>query len=295
MAKKSFYLNSFVILAIDIFLLSFSWYLANLLRFNFEIPESQFRALIRLLPVILMIKVVVLYFFDLSRGMWRYTSIPDLVNILKVASVSSLLLVCLIAFTHGLSDFARSTFVIDWVLTVFLIGGYRVGLRLFFWIGLQDNLSRTATERLFSMGKRNRTEAKRLLVIGAGDCGEKIFREIQDNARLRYHVVGFIDDDEEKVGKQIHGVTVLGTTREIQKISQRTKADELLVAIPSATSAQMRTIFSLCEGTGLPSKTRASDSFHLPVLLRAQIHNRKSGRYAGQKRWMDGAILEAGG
>jgi FlaA1/EpsC-like NDP-sugar epimerase len=141
------------------------------------------------------------------------------------------------------------------VLTVFLIGGCRAGIRLFFWIGLQDNLARIATERLFDLWKINRTGTRRLLIIGAGDCGEKIFREIQDNARLRYRVAGFIDDDQGKVGKQIHGVTVLGTTKEIQKISQRTKADELLVAIPSATSTQMRTIFSLCEGTGLPFKT----------------------------------------
>ena len=255
MTKRSFYLNSFVILIIDILLLSLSWYLANLLRFNFEIPESQFAVLIRLLPLILIIKVLVLYFFDLYRGMWRYTSLSDLMSILKAASVSSLLLVCLIVFTHGLDGFARSTFVIDWVLTVFLTGGYRVGIRLFFWIGLQDNLARIATESLFSLGRSDRTGGKRLLIIGAGDSGEKILREIQDNARLRYNVVGFIDDDEEKVGKQIHGVTVLGTTREIQKVSQRTKADELLVAIPSATAAQMRRIFSLCEGTGLPFKT----------------------------------------
>ena len=255
MAKKSFYLNSFVILTIDSILLSVSWYLANLLRFNFDIPESQFPVLIRLFPVILIIKVLVLYFFDLYRGMWRYTSLSDLLNILKAASVGSLLLVCLIAFTHGLEGFARSTFVIDWVLTVFLTGGYRVGIRLFFWIGFRDNLARIATESVFTLAKRGRTGAKRLLIIGAGDSGEKIFREIQDNARLKYNVVGFIDDDEEKVGKQIHGVTVLGTTRELQKISERMKADELLVAIPSATAAQMRTIFSLREATGLPSKT----------------------------------------
>jgi FlaA1/EpsC-like NDP-sugar epimerase len=255
MANKSFYLNSFVILIIDLILLSVSWYLANLLRFNFDIPESQFSVLIRFLPVILIIKALVLYFFDLYRGMWRYTSISDLMNILKAASVSSLLLVCLIVFTHGLDGFARSTFVIDWVLTVFLTGGYRVGIRLFFWIGFRDNLARIATESVFTLAKGGRTGAKRLLIIGAGDSGEKIFREIQDNARLKYSVVGFIDDDEEKVGKQIHGVTVLGTTGELQKITERMKADELLVAIPSATAAQMRAIFSLCEGTGLPSKT----------------------------------------
>jgi FlaA1/EpsC-like NDP-sugar epimerase len=131
----------------------------------------------------------------------------------------------------------------------------QVGIRLFFWIGLRDNLARIATESVFTLAKGGRTGAKRLLIIGAGDSGEKIFREIQDNARLKYTVVGFIDDEEEKVGKQIHGVTVLGTTRELQKISERMKADELLVAIPSASAAQMRAIFSLCEGTGLPSKT----------------------------------------
>ena len=112
--------------------------------------------------------------------MWRYTGLPDLMNILKAASVSSLLLVCLIVFTHGLNGFARSTFVIDWVLTIFLTGGYRVGIRLFFWIGLKDNLARIATESVFTLARGGRAGAKKLLIIGAGDSGEKIFREIQE-------------------------------------------------------------------------------------------------------------------
>jgi FlaA1/EpsC-like NDP-sugar epimerase len=93
------------------------------------------------------------------------------------------------------------------------------------------------------------------LIIGAGDAGEKILREIWDNASLRYRVVGFIDDDELKVGKQIHGVPVLGTSEDLKAMVERVQAEELLIAIPSTTSAQMRRLLSRCKETGLPYKT----------------------------------------
>ncbi len=103
----------------------------------------------------------------------------------------------------------------------------------------------------------NRKQAgnKRLIIIGAGNCGEKIYREIRDNASLRYRVVGFIDDATDKVGRQIHGITVAGTTEEIKYIAERLKAKEILIATPSATSAQMREIISICKESGIPFKT----------------------------------------
>jgi FlaA1/EpsC-like NDP-sugar epimerase len=187
--------------------------------------------------------------------MWRYTSIDDLLNIIKASGISSLLVVTLVAFTHGLAGFARAAFVIDWGLTVFLIAGYRVGIRLYFWLGPKDRLSSFRFLTLFKLKKGERSGAKKLLILGAGDCGEKIYREIQDNASLRYEVVGFLDDDLAKVGKLLHGVPILGTTSELKSFARRIGAEETLIAIPSATSAQMRALLARCEESGLPSKT----------------------------------------
>jgi len=249
------YKNFLIILAIDAFLVAFAWYFANLLRFNFEIPPDSMAAIARLVPIILGTKMVVFYMFDLYKGMWRYTSIDDLLNIIKASGISTLIVVTVVAFTHGLGGFARAAFVIDWVLTVFLIPGYRLGIRLYFWLGPKDRLSSFRLLSPFKLKKGGRSGARKLLILGAGDCGEKIYREIQDNASLRYVVVGFLDDDITKVGRLLHGVPILGTTSELKSLSQRIGAEEALIAIPSATSAQMRALLARCEESGLPSKT----------------------------------------
>ena len=253
--SRYLYKNFLAVLTIDILLVALSWYFANLLHFNFEIPPEGTVAMARLLPTMLVIKIVTFYLFDLYRGMWRYTSIDDLINIVKACGVSSLIIVALIAFTHGLAGFPRSSFIIDWILTLFLIAGYRLGIRLYFWLGFKDRLSSFSALGLFSLKKRKRSGGRRLLIFGAGDAGEKIYREIQDNANLRYHVVGFLDDDATKVRRMIHGIPVLGTSEEVENISRRMKVEELLIAMPSATSAQMRTILEKCKKSGIPFKT----------------------------------------
>lgn len=256
---RHIYKNFLIVLAIDVFLVAFAWYFANLLRFNFDIPLDSMAAITRLVPIILGTKMVIFYLFDLYKGMWRYTSMVDLLNIIKASGISSLLVVTLVAFTHGLAGFARAAFIIDWGLTIFLIAGYRLGIRLYFWLGPKDRLSSFRFLTLFKLKKGGRSGAKKLLILGAGDCGEKIYREIQDNAGLRYEVVGFLDDDLTKVGKLLHGVPILGTTSELKSFAQRIGAEETLIAIPSATSAQMRALVARCEESGLPSKTvRAS-------------------------------------
>ncbi|PKN29512.1 MAG: polysaccharide biosynthesis protein [Deltaproteobacteria bacterium HGW-Deltaproteobacteria-21] len=253
--RQYLYKNFFVVLAVDAFLLAASWYFAHSLRFNFAIPPNHYAVMIRLLPVVICAKIIIFFFFDLYRGMWRYTSLNDVLNIGEAATISCLGLIVLITFTHGFTGHSRSTFVIDWVLTILLISGYRAGIRLSAWIGMKDETGILGKFHLLGRGSKGKRSRKRLLIIGAGDSGEKIFREIQENASLRYRVVGFLDDDVKKVGKQIHGVRVYGTTAELGKLSSRLSANEILIAIPSATASQMRVIVARCKESGIPYKT----------------------------------------
>lgn len=170
--------NFLFILGTDALLFGLAWYGAYQLRFNFDIPPESVALLVRFLPLIALIKIVTFYFFDLYKGMWRYTSLADLFNIIKAASVSSLLVISVILFTHRFVGFARSVFIIDWVLTIFLVSGYRVGIRLYFWLGSGDESARLSLRRFLSRGKRS-TAAKNLLIIGAGDAGEKIYRVVR--------------------------------------------------------------------------------------------------------------------
>ena len=246
--------NFFVILGMDLFLLSGSIYFAHLIRFDFTIPQQYSILLYRMLPFVLIIKVISFYFFDLYRGMWRYTSIADLFNIIKASSLSTLLIISFILFGTRFHGFSRSVFIIDWCFTILLISGYRLFIRLYFEYSSEDRIN------IMSMWKtlglfRKQVDKKRLLIIGAGNCGEKIYREIHDNARLQYRVVGFLDDDSTKLGKKIHGVPVLGYIRDIRKVINKTMADEALIAIPSTNSQQMRDIVAKCKESAIRFKT----------------------------------------
>jgi FlaA1/EpsC-like NDP-sugar epimerase len=255
MKNGSLYKNFILVMVVDAILLAASWYSAYLLRFNFQIPAEYLGAVIRALPLIVICKIIIFYLLNLYKGMWRYTSIGDLFNIVRAAIVSSLVIVSFIFFTRSFGIFSRSAFVIDWVLTIVLISGYRLGIRLYFWLDSRENTSLIDVLRLFASRQHIKIDAKNLLIIGAGDCGEKIYREIRDNAGLQYNIIGFIDDDFAKVGRKIHGINVLGTTKELKTICGKMNADEALIAIPSATSQQMRSIVSYCEQTNVPFKT----------------------------------------
>jgi len=253
---KRFLKSNFIfILAVDIILVAFSWYFSYLLRFNFSIPEDNFNAFQRILPLIIVIKILIFYVSDLYQGMWRYTSLADLVNISKACSFASFVIILMILFVHGFAGFPRSIFIIDWFLTLLLISGNRIAIRLYFWLGVGDESSRFIWKGFFTQFFKHDRPGKKLLIIGAGDCGEKIFREIHDNFYLGYEVVGFIDDDSSKANLKIHGIPVVGNTDEIQFLVNKMNIEELLIAIPSASSARMRAIVDRCEESGIPFKT----------------------------------------
>ena len=248
------YFNLIVIVSIDIILLGASWYAAFLLRYNFDLPVDSSVMVVRLLPVVILIKIIAFYFFNVYRGMWRYTSLIDLFNIIKASVLSTLVIIALIIFSHSFTGFARAILVIDGVVTILFISGSRVCLRLYFEMMSEDVSNGTLADRFLGK-KKNRKEAINLLIIGAGDSGEKILREIRDNVRLKYRVVGFLDDDYGKQGRMIHGVPVMGRIDELKSVAEKLDAHEILIAVPSAKSEQMRAIVEQCKLSGLVFKT----------------------------------------
>jgi len=212
--------------------------------------------LYQMLPIVLIIKIISFYFFDLYRGMWRYTSLADLLNIIKASCVSTLVIVCLILFSHTrFIGFPRSVFIIDWCFTVLLISGCRLCIRIYFEHISGDKNVSMFTRKAPNFFFKDMADINRLLIIGAGDCGENIYREIHANARLKYYVIGFLDDDINKIGKKIHGIPILSTIEEIESVVKKVRADEALIAIPSANSSQMRKIVKHCKESGIKFKT----------------------------------------
>ena len=238
----------------DACLVTASYLVSYLLRFEGEIPSQEWATIRSSLPYILPFKLIIFYFFGLYKGMWRYTSLFDLFNVLKATAASSALIILAILFIYRFQGFPRSIFIIDGILTFIFIGGVRVGVRVL--LSEQDKGFHPLRKILqLHPGKKLVTPKKRLLIIGAGDAAEKMVREIRENPRLQYEVVGFLDDDSTKKGMRIHGVPVLGPVPKIHDMAYRDEMDEILIALPSASAKQMRRIIEACEATGLKTRT----------------------------------------
>jgi len=233
-----------IFLGVDSSIIIFSLYLAFLLRFDFSIPANN-NFINILLPLVLFSKIISLMMFGLYKGMWRYTSISDFLNIVKATSLGSLLSLALFSLFQGLSGFPRSVLFIDFFLTTIFIGAARISVRLYFSniFGKSDDLNRRVS-------RRNR---RKLIMVGAGSSAEKIIREIRDNPSMKYVVMGILDDNTSKIGATIHGIPILGPIEEITSLN--IPFDEILICIPTATSIEMRRIVALCKAANKPSRT----------------------------------------
>ncbi|MHB1014755.1 MAG: polysaccharide biosynthesis protein [Desulfurivibrionaceae bacterium] len=241
-------LNFWIVLAVDLLLLVAAHLLAYAIRFDGTVfSPGKLTKISIVLPLLLPLKLVLFFLFGVYRGMWRYTSLADLLNILKACVVAGFITLGGILLLNRFEGFSRSVFVLDALLTFVFIGGFRVSLRL---------ACQTAfCLPFFQEDPRKRQRRKRLLIIGAGDAAEKVMREINDNKALPYLVAGFLDDQTAKIGQQIHGVPVLGLIADISEYVFKTKAQEVLIAIPSASRDQMQRIVELCRACEIPFKT----------------------------------------
>ena len=165
--------------------------------FFFYLPSAYW-----MIAIAVLIKLPVYYFFGLYRRLWGYASTKELRLILVAVSSASVLVsvVMILLLTFKVfTGFPRSVLIIDWLLSLILIGGIRFAIRL-----ISDSISSVSSS---IQGK----QAKRALIIGAGDAGALVVRELQKNPDLNLTPVGFLDDNPAKLKQQIHGVPVVGT------------------------------------------------------------------------------------
>ena len=241
----------YIILLIDIILFVIAFIGAYLLRFDFVLQPVYWSQIFILLPILLPGKILIFFFCSLYRGMWRYTSLTDLWRLLQASLFSMLFYFSATAFFYGIQSVPRSVFLLDAILTIILSGGLRVGIRTFY--GVQFSFKNL--NFLFARPKKSQSEGKSLIIIGAGQAGEKMYREILENRRLNYRVTGFLDDDRVKWGRSLHGVRVLGGIDMLPEVLKRQKIDEVLIAIPTANGTQMRRIIEVCKSCKIPNRT----------------------------------------
>lgn len=239
--------NLYVILASDIVLISLSLYFAHLIRFDFLIPDWAFVKFLNMLPFVVVIKVLCFFLFDLYKGMWRYTSLMDLVNIVKASTIATVTIIVLILFLTRFVNVSRSVFVIDWCFTILFVLGLRLSTRVYYekYTGVGHvNFFRELIRVVF---KKKSLSEKEVIIIGAGSCGEKIVREIKENQGIRYRVLGFLDDDFKKIGRKIHGISVINSIDALEHTILSTGASEVIIAMPSAPAQRLRTIVEYCK------------------------------------------------
>ncbi len=247
--------NFVVVFALDLILLFGSIYIAHLIRFDFIIPQEQWDSLISILPFLFCMKLFCFYFFDLYKGIWRYTSLNDLVNIVKASTAATVGIIVLILYVNRFENISRSVYIIDWCLTVILIIGTRVFIRLCFSKFTEDIGLKEIKDAFLQIFKLRHNQGNRVLIIGAGDCGETVCREFRENASIKSYVVGFLDDDKSKLGRKIHGIPVVGKIDDIERIVESAGIEDVIIAIPSIGPDVMRHIVSLCEQVDVNFKT----------------------------------------
>ncbi|MEA3348147.1 MAG: nucleoside-diphosphate sugar epimerase/dehydratase [Pseudomonadota bacterium] len=239
--------NFWIILTTDIVLLALAHFLAYEVRFERLLTSAERYQFSTVLPLILLIKIPVFYFFGLYRGMWRYMSTTDVINLIKAALFSFLLVVTCVLSFNRFEGLSRSIFFLDAVFTFLLISGHRFAIRFFY-----KNVS--GSRKLVPVLPLPHKNKKKLLLIGAGDAAEMIVREVRNNPRLPYEIVGLVDDNPNMIGLKIHGIPVLGLVEDLEEHIDRAAAKEVLIAISSGTGKQLKRLVELCRRSGTSYK-----------------------------------------
>jgi len=200
-----------------------------------------------MLAIALIVKPIVYYLFGLYRRYWVYASTRELLLIATATATASIVvfLFVVLAIASRLlpAEFPRSVVVIDWLLSILSVGGLRLTVRL---LAESGQLSQKAD---------GLDGGRRVVIVGAGDAGALVVREMQRNPQLHLLPIAFVDDDPEKQGKEIYGVSVDGSLRDLASVIQRHNAEEVVISIPSASGQVIRLVTDICRIHQIPFKT----------------------------------------
>lgn len=212
---------------------------AYLVRFDFNVPDVWLKVMWTTLPVILGCKLLVFGALRMYQGWWKYISLYDVVALFRALVIASTVFMLGNIFTQFVT-LPRSIYVLDFGLTLVLVGGARGSLRLL----REAFITRVGPEQ----------KLENTLIIGAGDTGETLIREINKNAHLPFKVIGFLDDDQHKQGLRIHNVSVLGQLADLEELVKKHNITTVIIAMPSASREQLRRAINLSKSLGLTTK-----------------------------------------
>ncbi|MBA3442674.1 MAG: hypothetical protein H0T92_22700 [Pyrinomonadaceae bacterium] len=216
---------------LDVVLIILAYYSAYALWFGSVSENGAWRLFAQTLPVLVIIKLVTFLGMGVYRGLWRYTSVDDLVVIAKAVVLGSIASVLVVLFTFRFAGFSRTVFVLDGLILLMMLAGSRMTFRLF------RKLLPTASRR----------GGRRVLIYGAGDGGELLLRELLNNPEWQYAPIGFVDDDPLKKGTVIHGLRVFGGNGSLCGVCAAQGVEEVLISSSRFSEARVSEIRRDCE------------------------------------------------
>jgi UDP-GlcNAc:undecaprenyl-phosphate GlcNAc-1-phosphate transferase len=215
---------------LDVVLIILSYYGAYVMRFGPMEASGEWRVFLRTLPVLVFVKMATFLVMGVYRGIWRYTSVDDLVVFAKAIALSEITSVLAILFAFRFEGVSRAVFLLDALLMFTLLAGSRMAFRLF--------------RKL--LPAQTATDGRRVLIYGAGDGGVLLLRELRNNRELQYAPVGFVDDDPNKKGKVIHGLRVFSGNGSLQSVCREHQIGEVLISSSRFSDERVSEILHDC-------------------------------------------------
>ena len=216
---------------LDALLISLVYYGAYLFLFGAIEETENWNLFIKTLPLLIVLKLGVFLVVGVYRGIWRYTSLGDLLTFFKASVLGSMLTVLAILLIYRFEGFSRTLFVVDGLILFLVLSGSRMAFRLF-------------RQLLPQIGQK---DGCRVLIYGAGDGGELVLRELHNNPEWQYHPIGFVDDDPTKTGKVIHGLRVYGSNGSLASVCRKNEIEEILISFRRIEPEKLRAIREVCQ------------------------------------------------
>lgn len=226
----------------QLFLVVLAYGVSFLVRFEFGFPANEFATFLKTLPILIVARMAVYYYYKIFSGEWQSVSMQDLINISKAVFLGSIVFLVAMVFVNRLQGFPRSILLIEALLNLTVTGGIRFFIRFL---------------REYNLKKSHKVK-KYVMIAGAGKGGVLVLNEIRTNPSLGIQVIGFVDDDPYKKGISIQGIPVLGNTEEIPELVKKHGIDEIIIAIPSADYKDIIRITEIVHNVQIKAKVLPS-------------------------------------
>src|SRR6266852_6179223 len=223
---------------LDVVLVVLAYWSAYAIKFEPFSDSPAWKLFLRTLPVLVVVRLAAFLVLGVYRGIWRYTSMDDLVAFAKAVAAGSIVSMLIILFKLRFQGFSRAVFLIDALVMLMLLAGSRMAFRLFRQV----------------LPVANGDAGRRVLIYGAGDAGELLLRELLNNRDLRCAPVGFMDDDPMKQGKVIHGLRVFGGNGMLKKVIDQHRVEQVLISTPRLSAERTSEIQRECEAHNIEVK-----------------------------------------